>query len=259
MENLRISLIQFEVVWENPEVNRLKLSELISGLKGQTDLMLLPEMFTTGFSMRANEQAETMAGESVSWMVNQSRKHHAALAGSLIIKDGGQYFNRFLFVTPEGKIYHYDKRHLFSIGEEHLYFSSGKERVIVNFRGWRIIPMVCYDLRFPVWCRSIKQADLMLFVANWPEARKQVWQTLLKARAIENQVFVAGVNRTGKDGAGIGYQGESMIIDPRGNVIADLGNKTEDVATSDLSLKELKLFRDKFPVGRDADSFEIIL
>lgn len=237
----------------------MKLSELLSGLNGQTDLMLLPEMFTTGFSMRAKELAETMAGESVSWMVNQSRKHHAALAGSLIIKDSGQYFNRFLFVTPEGKIYHYDKRHLFSIGEEHLYFSSGKERVIVNFRGWRIIPMVCYDLRFPVWCRSIKQADLMLFVANWPEARKQVWQTLLKARAIENQVFVAGVNRTGKDGAGIGYQGESMIIDPRGNVIADLGNKTEDVATSDLSLKELKLFRDKFPVGRDADSFEIIL
>ncbi|MEI7423945.1 MAG: amidohydrolase [Prolixibacteraceae bacterium] len=259
MNNLRISLIQFEVIWENPVANRLKIDELICPLYGQTDLILLPEMFTTGFSMHAKELAETMEGETVNWMLDQARTNNFALAGSLIIKENGQFFNRFLFVTPSGNIFHYDKRHLFSIGEEHLYFKSGDKRVFINFLGWRIMLLVCYDLRFPVWCHSIREADLLLFVANWPEPRNHVWQALTKARAIENQLYVAGVNRTGTDGSGISYLGESMIIDPKGRVLLDLGNKTETAGTCDLSLDELIRFREKFPVGRDADSFEIIL
>ena len=259
MNNLRISLIQFEVAWEDPVANRLKLNDLFFPLKGQTDLILLPEMFSTGFSMRAKELAEAMDGETVTWMLQQARKNNVALAGSLIIKEAGQFFNRFLFVTPSANIFHYDKRHLFSIGEEHLYFKNGDKRVIINFLGWRIILLVCYDLRFPVWCRSINEADLILFVSNWPDTRKHVWQALTKARAIENQLYVAGVNRTGKDGSGINYLGESMIIDPKGNVLLDLGNKMETAGTCDLSLDELNRFREKFPVGRDADSFEIVL
>jgi predicted amidohydrolase len=258
MNNLRISLIQYEVVWENPDANRLKLEELLNPLSGQTDLILLPEMFTTGFSMHAKELAETMNGKSVNWMLQQAGFLQAALAGSLIIKENGHSFNRFLFVTPSGEVYHYDKRHLFSIGEEHNYFSCGIKKVVVNFQGWRIALMICYDLRFPVWCRSIQDTDLMLFTANWPEARQQVWHTLTKARAIENQIYVAGVNRTGRDGSGIGYKGESVVIDPKGIVILDLENKTEITATCELSLNELNLFRKKFPVGRDADTFEII-
>lgn len=259
MKNLRVSLVQFEVIWENPVANRSKLNELINRLDGKTDLIVLPEMFTTGFSMHARELAETMAGESLNWMLDQSKAHQAALAGSMIVKEDENYFNRFIFVTPTGEIFYYDKRHLFSIGEEHLYFSNGNKKVIINFMGWRIALMVCYDLRFPVWCRSIHEADLIIFVANWPQARQHVWQALTKARAIENQLYVAGVNRTGMDGSGINYAGESMLIDPKGSILLDLENKLEAIETCDLSLKELNRFRDKFPVGRDADSFEIFL
>ena len=257
-KNLRISLVQYEVVWENPDANRSILDELLEPLNGQTDLILLPEMFTTGFSMQAKELAETMDGQSLKWMVQQARKTGAALAGSLIIKENNHFFNRFLFVTPSGEIFHYDKKHLFSMGEEHKYFSSGNQRVIINYMGWRIALMICYDLRFPVWCRTVKDADLMLFTANWPAARQLVWQTLTKARAIENQLYVAGVNRTGKDEAGIDYVGESVLIDPRGNILLDMGTKSEAAGTCLLSLNELIRFREKFPVGQDADSFEII-
>jgi len=214
-------------------------------------------MFTTGFSMNARQLAESMEGESVSWMKFQAARTGSAIAGSLIIEDNGHYFNRFLFVTPTNQLFYYDKRHLFSMGEENQFFNHGKERVVVNFKGWRIALYVCYDLRFPVWCRSIKDADLMLFTANWPDSRKIVWQTLTQARAIENQLYVAGVNRIGTDGAQINYSGGSRLIGPRGNILADLKNQAETVETIAISLDELNLFREKFPVGRDEDSFEI--
>ena len=257
MDDFRISLLQYEIVWENSNSNRLILNELIEPLIGHTDLILLPEMFTTGFSMNARELAETMDGQSVKWMVHQAGKTGAALAGSLIIKEESHFFNRLLFVTPSGKIFHYDKKHLFSMGEEHEYFSSGTSRVIINYLGWRIALMICYDLRFPVWCRTINDADLMLFLANWPASRQLVWQTLTKARAIENQLYVAGVNRAGKDGSGIDYIGGSVAIDPKGIIMLDMENKSEAAGTCLLSLKELNRFREKFPVGQDADSFEI--
>lgn len=257
MDPLRISLVQYDIIWEDPVRNRLKLDSLLEPLIGTTDLILLPEMFTTGFSMRARELAESMEGESVAWMKAQAIRTKSAIAGSLIIEDNNQYFNRFLFVTPTNQLYCYDKRHLFSLGEENKYFDRGDKRVIIKYEGWRIALFVCYDLRFPVWCRSIKEADLMLFTANWPDSRKIVWQTLLRARAIENQLYVAGINRTGKDGADIGYSGESMVINPKGTISCDLKNLPEKVGTCTISIEELNLFRRKFPVAGDEDSFEI--
>jgi len=257
MDLLRISLVQTEVIWENPDANRKKLDQLLKPLRGLTDLILLPEMFVTGFSVQALSLAEPMSGTTVAWMLQKARETEAALAGSLIIQENGNYFNRFLFVSPNGDIIHYDKRHLFSMGGENRYFTNGKSKGIVHYNGWRIALFVCYDLRFPVWCRSISDADLMLFVANWPEKRNLVWQTLIRARAIENQLYVAGVNRTGKDGTGIGYAGESTLIDPKGLCLLDMGQQQDAVATGTISLEELMRFRKKFPVTDDVDLFEI--
>jgi omega-amidase len=258
MDLLRISPVQFDVIWESPFSNMLKLEGLLEPLIGQTDLILLPEMFSTGFSMNAKVLAESMDGETVNWMKRQAAKTGAALSGSLIIKEEGHFYNRFLFITATGEIFHYDKKHLFSMGGENLFFSHGNQKVVINYFGWRIALFTCYDLRFPVWCRSIRDADLMLFTANWPNARKHVWQTLTKARAIENQLYVLGVNRTGKDGSGVDYSGESMIIDPKGVIQCNLGDKPEAVETVMISLEELNRFRKKFPVSADEDFFELL-
>lgn len=257
MDFLRISLVQMDVVWEDPVSNRLKLEQLMDPLRGVTDLVLLPEMFSTGFSMNARALAEPMDGETVIWMKACAKKLGAALAGSLIIEENGLFYNRFLFVTPSNEIFYYDKKHLFSIGDENQYFSCGNKRTVIQYNGWRIALFVCYDLRFPVWCRSIKDADLMLFTANWPAARKNVWNTLMHARAIENQLYVAGVNRTGSDGSGIIYSGASMVIDPKGNIVSELTDCSDEILTCKLSLNELNKFREKFPVYRDEDDFEI--
>lgn len=259
MDLLRISLVQFDICWKEPAKNRSRLDHLVEPLKGHTDLILLPEMFTTGFSMEVPALAETMDGETLSWMKHQAQGTGAAIAGSLIIEDRGHFFNRFLFVTPDNKVHYYDKRHLFSMGDENLFFNKGEKRAIVTYKGWRIALYVCYDLRFPVWCRCIKDADLMLFTANWPESRSLVWQTLTQARAIENQLYVAGVNRTGTDGAGIRYSGESRVVDPRGTLGLDLKDISERVETTAISLTDLNRFREKFPVGRDEDSFELFV
>ena len=259
MDLLRISLVQFDIVWENPGANRNKLDILLAPLKGTTDLILLPETFVTGFTMKVNELAETMNSETVNWMKEQAIRTGAAICGSLIIKEETCFYNRFLFVRPDGQVACYDKRHLFSIGEENKFFTAGGKRLVVEYLGWKIALFVCYDLRFPVWCRSIADADLMLFVANWPEARSIVWQTLTRARAIENQLYVACVNRTGVDGTGIAYSGESMLIDSRGAILCNMKNQSEGTETTTLSLDELINFRRKFPVIRDEDIFEISL
>jgi len=257
MDPLRISLVQYDIIWEDANSNRLKLDQLLNSLKGKTDIILLPEMFTTGFSMNARELAEKMDGNSLKWMQLQASLTGAAIAGSLIIEENNHYYNRFLFVTPEGKIFSYDKRHLFSIGGENQYFTPGKKRVVFHYSGWNIALFICYDLRFPVWSRTVREADLMLFTANWPENRKNVWQTLLRARAIENQLYTVGVNRTGQDGSGIVHFGGSTVIDPKGKKIIELADQPGTVETVSLSLEELNRFRKKFPVYLDADSFKI--
>ena len=257
-EILRITLAQVDLVWENPGQNRMNLEMQIRQLICQSDLVILPETFTTGFSMHAADLAEPMDGPTVAWMQNLSRETGIAIGGSVIITDKDLFYNRFVFVTPAGEISCYDKRHLFSIGGESISFSAGDQRMIVNFLGWKIALYTCYDVRFPVWCRNVNDTDLMIFTANWPASRNEVWKILLKARAIENQVYVAGVNRIGKDGNGIAYVGESQILNSRGELLSAPVSGHEGFVTSEISMKELNDFREKFPVAKDADQFLII-
>lgn len=257
-EILRITLAQVDLVWENPVRNRLNLETEIRQLKGQSDLVILPETFTTGFSMHAADLAEPIDGPTVAWMIDLSRETGIAIGGSVIIADKDLFYNRFVFVTPAGEISCYDKRHLFSIGGESISFTAGDQRTIVNFLGWRIALYTCYDVRFPVWCRNVNDTDLMIFTANWPASRNEVWKVLLKARAIENQVFVAGVNRIGKDGNDVSYIGESQIFNARGELLSESNVNNEGFFTCEISRKELNDFREKFPVANDADQFLII-
>lgn len=257
-DKIRLTLAQVDLSWENPVDNLNHLAEKIDTLSEDTDIIILPETFTTGFSMNPRLLSETMEGRSVNWMKQQSAKIGSAICGSLIIKENDHFFNRFVFAKPNGEIIHYDKRHLFSMGGEKKAFTPGTDRIVFNYLGWRVGLYVCYDLRFPVWSRNCNDTDLMLFTANWPMSRSIVWNTLLKARAIENQVYVAGVNRIGSDGNGIKYIGESQVINPYGKEILEPLNQKEGLFTCSLSLRELNEFRQKFPVGDDADLFEII-
>lgn len=256
-DKIKLTLAQVDLFWENPKENLNHLTRKIEGLSEPTDIIILPETFTSGFSMKPQLLAETMEGPGVKWMRQMAEKTGSAICGSLIIKEKDYYFNRFVFAKPDGEILHYDKRHLFSIGGEKNAFTAGNERTVINYLGWRIGLYVCYDLRFPVWCRNRKDTDLMLFTANWPMSRSIVWNTLLKARAIENQIFVAGVNRVGSDGNGIKYIGESQIINPYGKTIPEFADQEEGLLNCDISLSELNDFRQKFPVAEDADLFEI--
>lgn len=255
MNRLKISIVQTGLFWEEPGKNREYFSRVCADLAGETHLVVLPEMFTTGFSMEPGKLAETMDGPTVSWMRETAKKTGAAITGSLIIRENGNYFNRLVWAAPGGKIAVYDKRHLFRMGDEHRYYSAGTERLVVSYRGWRICPLICYDLRFPVWSRNRGEYDLLLYVANWPAPRREVWMALLKARALENQCVVAGVNRTGSDGRDIAYTGDSMVVDARGRVLCHLKETENRTETFSLSLNELREFRNKFPVLSDADEF----
>jgi predicted amidohydrolase len=262
MPDLRVSIVQSMLRWEDATGNRVMFTEKLAVLKGTTDLVVLPEMFTTGFSMRSAELAEAMDGPTLSWMREQAAMLDAALYGSAIIADRGGYFNRGLFVRPDGQVTVYDKRHLFRFANEHEHFAPGQERVVVDWRGWRILLQICFDLRFPVFARNRRVVghndyDLVLYVANWPEARRHPWSTLLLARAIENQAYVAGVNRTGMDGKGLHYSGDSVIIDPKGEVIAAVDPSRDGIKTARLDMAALNDFRAKFPVAQDADGFDL--
>ncbi len=257
MQDLKVTLVQSMLHWEDAAANRSMFSEKLATLKGTTDLIVLPEMFTTGFSMRSLELAETMDGETVRWMRAQAKTLDAAVYGSVIITEGGRYFNRGLFVEPSGKVSVYDKRHLFRFADETDHYSAGKDRVVVAWRGWRILLQVCFDLRFPVFARNRGDYDAILYVANWPEARRYPWSQLLIARAIENQCYVAGVNRVGMDGKSNHYSGDSVLIDPRGEVNGNVEPSQEGTATVTLDRNALTDFREKFPVAKEADDFEL--
>ncbi|MCB0765968.1 MAG: amidohydrolase [Flavobacteriales bacterium] len=257
MPDLRATLVQSMLHWEDADANRAMFDDMLSTLKGVTDLIVLPEMFTTGFSMRSNELAEEMNGPTVVWMQEQARELDAALYGSVIITEGGRCFNRGLFVKPDGEVTVYDKRHLFRFANETDHYSAGKERVVVEWRGWRILLQICFDLRFPVFARNRGDYDAILYVANWPEARRFPWSQLLIARGIENQCYVAGVNRVGMDGKGIHYSGDSAVIDPRGAIIAHVEASQEGMTTARFDRNALEDFRAKFPVAMEADDFEL--
>lgn len=261
---LRVSLVQGDTRWHDPEGNREYYGELIGGLHGTTDLVILPETFTSGFSNDAIERAEDMDGPTVAWMRDWARELDAAVAGSLQLRTDAGVYNRLLFVTPDGEIRHYDKRHLFRYASEHERYAAGRDRLIVEWRGWRICPLVCYDLRFPVFSRNRYDVereggldyDLLIYVANWPAARSYAWRTLLRARAMENLCYVAGVNRVGVDGNGHAYAGESALIDYLGNPASE-ATDMEVVSTTTLFLEELQAYRERFPAMLDADRFEL--
>jgi predicted amidohydrolase len=258
-EILNIAVFQFDLIWENPAANRAKIDEWLQKITRKADVIFLPEMFTTGFSMHVSQLAETMDGDSVQWMKKSSAEHHCALCGSLIIEEGGKYFNRLIFVEPSGEILFYNKHHLFTMAEEESHFQPGTERLIIDYKGWRICPLICYDLRFPVWSRNRNDYDILFYSANWPQARSEVWNTLLKARAIENQAYVVGANRVGVDGSLISYMGNSQLIDPKGHILAEIGDHHKGIVSAGFSYSELMQFRSTFPVLNDADNFIIEL
>ena len=254
MPTLDVSIVQADLFWHDPARNRELFDNAIENLDPNTQLIVLPEMFTTGFSMDAPGLAETMNGPSVTWMQEKVRQTGAGICGSLIIEDGGEYYNRFFCILPDGRQIHYDKRHLFRLADEHNHYSGGTDLVTFEYAGFRICPMVCYDLRFPVWSRNRDSYDLIVYVANWPGRRHHAWETLLRARAIENLSYAIGVNRVGTDGNDLPYAGGSAIIDYLGGDLADLGDQPGS-ATAQLDLEALARFRERFAFHKDADNF----
>ena len=264
MPNLRVSIVQGDTRWHDPAGNRDYYAGLIGPLHGTTDLVVLPETFTSGFSNDAIGEAETMDGPTVAWMREQAARLDAAVTGSVQLRTPEGVFNRMLFATPDGGLSQYDKRHLFSFAREHERYAAGRERVVVEWKGWNILLQVCYDLRFPVFSRNrfdalrpgLPDYDLALYVANWPSARSYPWKTLLRARAIENLSYVVGVNRVGTDGNGLHYSGDSAVIDFLGHPLSEATDE-EVVSTTTLQAAPLVEHRARFPALLDGDAFEL--
>lgn len=259
MEDLKVTIVQSTLHWENVDANLAMFSNKLKDIvPASTDLIVLPEMFSTGFTMSANKVAEDMNGKAVEWLKKTTAEKKCVITGSLVIKEENKYYNRLVWMKPDGTHETYDKRHLFRMGEENNTYTAGKKRIITNIKGWKICPLVCYDLRFPVWCRNVNhEYDLLVFVANWPEIRNYPWKQLLIARAIENQVYLAGVNRIGKDGNGFKHTGDSAVINPKGTITSKTKADEEAIETVTLSWKELEDFRKAFPVAMDADKFKL--
>ena len=255
MNTLKITTFQAYLFWENIDKNLQNLALRLSSIREKTDLIVLPEMFSTGFTMNVESLAEEMDGRTMSWMLEQAKKFQSVVTGSLIIKEGNQYYNRLIWMRPDGSYEHYDKRHLFGLGEEDKHYTAGTKKLIVELNGWKICPVICYDLRFPVWLRNKDEDyDILLIVANWPEKRSLHWRTLIPARAVENQAYVIAVNRVGHDGNEVYHSGDSMCIDPNGKVIYYKPND-EDLYTFSISRDEVENTRTNFPFLKDADSF----
>ncbi len=254
MKDLRVTLLQTTLHWEDISANLEMFSEKISGIT-ETDLIVLPETFTTGFSMNP-ALAEPTNGSGVEWMKKMAAEKNCVITGSLMISEEGRFYNRLYWVRPDGIISTYDKRHLFSLSDEPKFFTPGENRLIVELNGWKICPFVCYDLRFPVWARNLNaEYEVLIYVANWPERRAQAWKSLLVARAIENQCYAIGVNRIGTDGNGLRHSGDSMALDSLGNVLYRQEHK-EGICTVSLSYNDLKNLRELLPFLADADDFE---
>lgn len=254
---LRLTIAQYDIAWENKQTNFDLIHNIVVNLKGKTDIIILPEMCTTGFTMNSHNLAEQNNGETITLIKRWAIENDVAICGSFIAVDKECYYNRAFFITPE-KEYYYDKRHLFRMGSEPQYFSSGESRIIFEHKGFNICLLICYDLRFPVWARNTdNEYDILIYVANWPASRTKVWDALLTARAIENMSYVCGVNRIGKDGNGLVYNGSSKLINAKGEEISSTILDKEQIETVLISKRELEEFRTKFPVWKDADKFEI--
>ena len=254
-KQLTVSLIQANLEWENKASNLSYFSKKLTQVDQDSDLIILPEMFTTGFSMNAESLAETMDGPSVQWMKEKANQLNSVICGSLIIKEDGKFFNRLIWARPEGRISYYDKKHLFTLAKEHATYSAGRRHLLVELKGWKIMPLICYDLRFPVWSRNTESYDLLLYVANFPEKRNHAWKSLLIARAIENQVYTIGVNRIGSDQNNIDYSGDSGVIDFEGNVLVSSAY-LETIHTVKLDYEAQLTFRSKYAFLKDQGRFQ---
>jgi len=254
---LKVTLIQSDLYWEDIGANLSMFEEKIWQIGEKTDVIVLPEMFNTGFSMNVQKTSEPMNLTTFKWMKQQASQTNALVVGSLAINEGGKYYNRLIGMQPDGEYFQYDKRHLFQLMGEGDTFEMGNEIKIHSWKGWKICPMICYDLRFPVWSRNVgMNYDLLIYIANWPVPRVNAWDTLLKARAIENLAYCIGVNRVGEDGNAVPFSGHSAAIDPKGKELAYL-EEEEDIQTISLDYEKMKAFREKFPVYLDADKFEV--
>lgn len=259
-EYLSVTIVQQNIVWQNTSANLNKLDMLLSSVN-KTDIIVLPEMFNVGFTMNVKEVVNH-SKQALDWMKEKSKSKNCAIVGSIPAEENAVLFNRLFWVEPNNIIHHYDKRHLFRMANEHESYKAGKEKIIINYKGWRICPLVCYDLRFPVWSRNKfnngnYDYDLLIYVANWPQPRSNAWTILLQARAIENVSYCVGVNRVGEDGNALNYLGDSAVYNFKGENLSQLKSQVEAVETIQISKKELDLFRGKFPVGLDADNFLI--
>ncbi|MBT6438768.1 MAG: amidohydrolase [Flavobacteriales bacterium] len=258
MPDLKVSIIQTSLFWEQKEENLTMFSQKINAITEETDLIILPEMFTTGFSMKPSQFAEKTDSETLRRMRSWASDKNCAITGSIIVKEKNSYYNRLIWVRPDGTYETYDKRHLFRFAGEHQQYSAGSKKLIVDLKGWKICPLICFDLRFPVWSRNLNQEyDCLIYVANWPAVRSSAWSTLLQARAHENQCYVVGVNRIGNDGNAIPHSGNSGIIEPKGDVISTIQPNEQRTETIKLSWYNLESYRKKFPISADADNFKI--
>ena len=257
-ENLKAALIQADLVWENPKQNKSNFTRKIENIFEEVDLIVLPEMFTTGFTMNAEKVAESMNGETVGWMQAMAKKTNVAIVGSLVIKENDNYYNRLLFIEPSGHISIYNKRHTFALVGEDKIYTAGTEKIIINYKGWKICPLICYDLRFPVWSRNTEDYDVLLYVANWPKPRVSAWDALLKARAIENMSYCIGVNRVGIDGVKSHYSGHSACYDVLGNEITSFEASKEETKIITLEKRHIEAYRNKLKFLDDRDRFNLI-
>lgn len=259
MKDLIITTIQTHLIWENIDQNLMHFDEKLKSIQGATDLIILPEMFTTGFTMSPEKLAEDHGGKGLQWMLQNARERNCVITGSISVKEGSNYYNRLYWAKPDGAYESYDKRHLFRMGNEHQHYSAGNNKLVIEYKGWKICPLVCYDLRFPVWSRNRKDStyDVLIYVANWPEVRSYPWKQLLIARAIENQSYAIGVNRIGEDGNAILHSGDTAVINPRGENISKTLAHKDSVETVNLSYSYLQDFRKVFPVMMDGDEFEM--
>jgi omega-amidase len=257
MENLKITLLQSDLAWEDISGNLNAFTTKLNNLKEDTDIVVLPEMFTTGFSMNSENLAEKMTGKSVTWMVDKAQKLGALILGSLIIEEQGHYYNRLIAAFPDATIKYYNKHHLFTLSGEHKFYTAGEKCIQLDYKGWKIRPLICYDLRFPLWARNTDNYDLLIYIASWPKPRINAWDTLLKARAIENMSYVVGVNRIGVDGNNLEYCGHSAVYDALGKNISSTKENKEAVFNVSLNKKELKSIRKKLTFLEDRDCFEL--
>lgn len=254
---LTVALVQTDLVWEIPQANRKHIEQMVSSVTA--DLFVLPEMFTSGFTMNASHVAESMNGESIYWLKSMAKEKQATFIGSLVIEENNNFYNRLVCVEPSGEILHYDKRHTFTLAGEHKVYTAGNEKVIFNYKGWKICPLVCYDLRFPVWARNVEDYDVLIYVANWPMIRVAAWDALLKARAIENMAFCIGVNRVGFDGNDYEYSGHSSAFDVLGDRLDTIPERKETVEVLTLEKSHISKYREKLGFLKDKDSFDLLV